>query len=919
LLLADMAAYRELVDGGGVLVGRAAELAAMYAVVDNINARGSVLVAVGEAGIGKSSLLRAAAQHARSAGCLLLQVTGVEVEVGLPFAGLHQLLRPILCDLAVIPPAHQRALRSAFGLEDGPAASELFLTALATLSLVTETAVTRPVAIVADDLQWVDEPTREVLAFLARRVSSDPIVILGARRSGYPDPFGLSMVGMLEVSGLDDRGARQLLVRNAADLSAIDQEAILAQAAGNPLALVELSATARDKARREPALIPLSARLERAFAARINELPQLTRDATLIAAVDTLGQTPELLAATAVLSDASVTLDAFEPASAIGMIDFDLVHVRFRHPLIRSGILQSESSRRHQAAHAALAAVLDQHPYRRIWHRAQSIVGPDDEIADELELTHMESIRRGAITAAISALERSAQLTTDNPKRGRRLLMAAEHAFGLGRADIVDRLITAASTTPLSDLDRARMEWLREIFNDGVPGDVDRILELCRIARASADAGDTDLALNLLLGAALRCWWAHTAAEARAQVASTTLGLPAVQDDPRFVAALAVSEPVLQARTVLDILTKISIETVPEADALRLLGLAAHAVGDQPRALDFLERAEKRLREQGRLGLLTHVLVTQGVVRIDLGDWAGSDSATAEARRLAADTGQPIWSVGPIVNEARSAALQGDSRRGLQLAAEAEQTPILQPLNLFLACTQLARGFALINAGRHAEAFDALRRVFNPADPAHHLREQFSGVMFVAEAGARADRREEARRIISDMEALAEITPSPLLTVHLLYARAVLADDGEAERLYRAGLAADLTRWPWVKARIQFAYGSWLRRQRRVAESREPLRQALSVFTRIGARAWAEHAQTELRAAGDRDTMSVPATPDLLSPQELQIARMAAQGLSNREIGQQLFLSPRTVGSHLYRIFPKLNITSRNQLATMIS
>jgi DNA-binding CsgD family transcriptional regulator/tetratricopeptide (TPR) repeat protein len=906
------------VDGGNVLVGRAAELATMYAAVDNIDVRGSALVAVGEAGIGKSSLLRAAAQYARSAGCLLLEVTGVESEVRLAFAGLHQLLRPILRNLAMIPPTHQRALRSAFGLEDGPVASELFLTALATLSLVTETAVTRPVAIVADDLQWVDDPTREVLAFLARRISSDPIVILGARRGDYPDPFGLSMVGMLEVRGLDNHEAKQLLGRYAADLSAIDQEAVLAQAAGNPLALVELPAAARDKARGEPELIPLTARLERAFAARINELPQLTRDAALIAAVDTLGQTPELLVATAVLSNASVTLDVFEPAAVIGMIDFDLARVRFRHPLIRSGVLQFESSRRRQAAHAALAAVLDQNSYRRTWHRAQSIVGPDDEVADELELSHVESIRRGAITAAISALERSAQLTTDNPKRGRRLLMAAEHAFGLGRADIVDRLISAASEMPLSDLDRARMEWLREIFNDGVPGDVDRILGLCRIARASADAGDIDLALNLLLGAALRCWWTHTAAEARAQVASTTLGISGVHDDPRFVAALAVSEPVLQAGTVLDALTKISVETVPEADALRLLGLAAHAVGDQPRALDFLERAEKRLRDQGRLGLLSHVLVTQGVTRLDLGDWAGSDSATEEARRLAADTGQPIWSIGPIVNEARSAALQGDSRRALQLAAEAEQTPILQSLSLFLACAQLARGFALISAGRHAEAFDALRRIFNPADPAHHLREQFCGVMFVAEAGAHSDRREEARDIISDMEALAEITPSPLLTVHLLYARAVLADDGEAERLYHAGLAADLTRWPWVKGRIQFAYGAWLRRQRRVAESREPLRQALNVFTQIGARTWAEQAKTELRAAGDRHTMSALATPELLTPQELQIARMAAHGLSNREIAQQLFLSPRTVASHLYRIFPKLNVTSRNQLAMMI-
>jgi DNA-binding CsgD family transcriptional regulator len=901
-----------------VLIGRAAELAAMSAHVDAIQTQGSVLVAVGDTGIGKSSLLRAAAQHAWTEGCLVLEVTGVESEAKLPFAGLHQLLRPILSDLDAVPAAQQRALRSAFGLEDGPA-PDLFLTALAALSLVSEVAVTRPVVILADDLQWVDETTREVLAFLARRIRSDPIVILAAQRTGYPEPFAASAFEVLRVPGLDDSDARELLRHSAGDLSAADQEAVLAQAVGNPLALVELSAAARSGADSGQTFIPLTARLERAFAARIDEQPRLTRDALLVAAVDPGGETSEVLAATRVLSGAAVTLDVFEPAAATGMIDFDQVHVRFRHPLMRSGTLQSEPSRRQQAAHSALAAVLEHNPYRRTWHRAQSIVGPDDQIADELERSHVESIRRGAVSAAISALERSAQLTTDHPTRGRRLLLAAQHAFGLGRADIVDRLITAASVMPLSELDQARMEWLREIFNDGVPGDAGRVLELCSIAKASADAGDTDLALNLLLGAALRCWWSNTGAEARARVASVTLNLPGWHDDPRYVAALAVAEPLRQGRTVLDILSRISVETVDDAEALRLYGQAAHAVGNQPRAIDFLDRSEKRLRDQGRLGLLSHVLGVQGVVRLDLGDWAGGDSAIEEGRRLAADTGQPIWSIGPLVNEARSAGLHGDSRRGLELAAESERAPTLRPLSLFLTCAQLARGFSLITAGRPAEAFDALRRVFDPADPAHHVREQLCGVMFLAEAGVHADRREDARRIIEDMEALAAITPSPLLAVQLLYARAVLADDGEAEGRYREGLAADLTRWPWVRARIQLAYGEWLRRQRRVAESREPLRQALTVFEEIGARTWAEQAQTELRAAGDRQTTPRSASLKLLSPQELQIARMAAQGLSNREIGHQLFLSPRTIGSHLYRIFPKLDISSRNQLAAVLS
>ena len=904
------------------LVGRAGELAALFDLIDDIKRQGAVLVVLGDAGIGKSSLLRAAADHAWTQGCVLLEATGVESETQLPFAGLHQLLRPILADLDAVPPAQQRALRAAFGIEDAPA-PDLFLTALAALSLITETATSRPVVIVADDVQWLDNPTRDVLAFLARRVTSDPIVMLFAQRSGYPSAISDQGAPDLQLRGLDDGSARELLARAAADLSVSEREAVLHQAVGNPLALVELPLAWRGSRRigdhTERSVVPLSARLERAFAARIDELPSATRDALLIAAIDPEEETAEILSAARTLAAEPLTIDVFEPAAAVGIVEFDQARVRFRHPLMRSGILQGESSRRRQAAHAAVAAVLSGHAFRRTWHHAQAIIGPDDGIADELEQSHLESIRRGAVTTAISALERSAQLTTDLATRGRRLLLAAEHAFGLGRADIVDRLVTAAANGPLSDLDRARMEWLREIFNDGVPGDSARVLILCHIAERSAAAGDTDLALNLLLGAALRGWWADTGPEARARVASVTTGLSGVTDDPRYVAALAVSEPILAGRTVLEILSEVSVETVDDADGLRLLGMAAHAVGDQPRAADYLDRAEKRLRDQGRIGLLPHVLGMQGAVRIDLGDWARADSASEEGRRLAADTGQPIWSTGTLVNEARAAGLRGNSRLAFQLAAECEQTPTLGPLTDFLACAQLARGFALITAGRHNDAFDALRRVFDPADPSHHHREQFCGVTFLAEAAVYADRRDEGRRIITDMEHIARITPSPLLHTHLLYARAVLADDQDAERLYRAALATDLTRWPWISARIQFAYGTWLRRQRRVAESREPLRQALTMFRLIGGHTWAEQARAELRAAGDRQMTAETASIDVLSPQEQQIAKLAAQGLSNREIGEQLFLSPRTVGSHLYRIFPKLDITSRTQLAARLA
>jgi len=232
---------------------------------------------------------------------------------------------------------------------------------------------------------------------------------------------------------------------------------------------------------------------------------------------------------------------------------------------------------------------------------------------------------------------------------------------------------------------------------------------------------------------------------------------------------------------------------------------------------------------------------------------------------------------------------------------------------------QLIRGFGLISAGQHTEAYEALARLFDPADPAFHLSDRFHGVMFLAEAAVHAGRVKDARSVMTGLEAEAVTTPAPTLHRQLSYARAVLADDDEAEGLFAEALRADLTRWPWLRARLELAYGRWLRRQRRVAQARPPLRSAQITFDLIGATSWAEQARSELRAAGERAQTQEPAAQDVLSAQELQIARLAAEGLSNREIGERLFLSPRTVGSHLYRIYPKLEITSRAQLAAKLA
>jgi ATP/maltotriose-dependent transcriptional regulator MalT len=385
------------------------------------------------------------------------------------------------------------------------------------------------------------------------------------------------------------------------------------------------------------------------------------------------------------------------------------------------------------------------------------------------------------------------------------------------------------------------------------------------------------------------------------------------------VAALAVSEPLLRGTAVTGLLSHVVLESVGDADALRLLGMAAHAIGDEVRCADFLERAETKLRDEGRLGLLPHVFGLQIQASSELGDWRRAAAAAEEGRRLAAETGQPIWSAGTLVGDARAAALRGDADTALRLAAQAEDAANHAELNDLLACVQLARGFAWASTGAYEDAYEAIRRVFDPSDPSHHQRELFAGIMSLAEAAVHCGRRADARRVLATTERTAEITPSPILHVHLRYARAVLADDGQAEALYQDALGHHLTRWPLARARLELAYGTWLRRQRRAIESRTPLRSAHTIFDIIGAASWAEQAQTELRAAGARTTARGPTADEVLSPQELLIARLAGAGLSNREIGQRLYLSHRTVGSHLYRIFPKLGVTSRAQIASRLA
>jgi DNA-binding CsgD family transcriptional regulator len=875
----------------------------------------------GDPGVGKSTLLNAVGAMARATGALVVEVSGVESEGMAPFVGLDRLLRPLLSTPVSMPAVQRRALMTAFKMKEGPA-PELFLIALAALTLIVASASSRPVVLIVDDVQWVDAPTIEVLGFISRRLHDDPVAVIFGLREGHDISVSDEQTYEIAVSGLAGDAAGELLDSVAPGLTHGDRLTILEHAQGNPLALVELPRAWRaagSGVRGVPSTgVPLSTRLEHTFAARVTDLPPSTRDALLIAAIDADGNLAEVQDATRILAGADAS-DLLEPAEEAGLVRLDDLIVRFRHPLVRSGVLSIASAQQRRAAHAALSAALPPHSYRRIWHHALAVEGTDDNLADELDASAVDSVRRGSVITAVASLERAAQLTSLSRRRGRRLLLAAQYAFGLGRADMVSRLVDAAVADDLSELDVARAEWLREIFSEGELGDSARIRELCRFAALSEEAGETDLALDLLSSAALRCWWAVAAGWARDRVVEVAESLSSAQDDPRCIAAIAVARPVEKGAQTHTRLSSPSARRVSDADGLLQLGMAARALGAEADAADYFDRSASELRKQGRLGLLSHVHAIQAAVLLDLGHWRRAEHSLDEARNLAKDTGQPPWATGTVAVHSVFSALTGDTAGALERAEMVEKTSSSPPVNDWLSLAQLARGISHLASGQHASAYTALEPLFEPQDPRHHPRQQFSAIMFIAEAAVGCGALDEARRLIDRMEETAAVTPSPILGIHLLYAKAVLATDAEAEGLYRYALEQDLTRWPWPRARVQLAYGNWLRRHRRPIDSREPLRRSLGTFELIGAPDWAQQARSGLRAAGEVNSEMNVVAASLLSSQELEIATLAAQGLSNREIGERLYLSPRTVGSHLYRIFPKLAVRSRSQLASRLS
>ncbi|MFJ9780181.1 AAA family ATPase [Amycolatopsis sp. NPDC101161] len=976
------------------LHGREAELKELGELVDGPEDRSGVVIR-GEAGIGKSALVAETAHAASVAGLRVLRTTGAEAEQNLAYAGLHQLLYPARAGVAELPAPQRDALRTALGLADG-ASPSAYLVGLAALTLLAEEAAAKPLLLVAEDVHWLDRASADVLAFVARRIENEPIVLVATLREGAASPLLDAGLAPMVLDRLAADDAADLLDAVAPRLAPAVRTRLLTEAAGHPLALTELPSADFDGL--DPVL-PLTERLERTFTARVASLPEATRTALLVAALNETTALAETLTATGALLDGACDSDAGwagpaggsrggragsasgsgaaqqvaggreEPASSGGagqpsaggrgeqplrsgagqpaadgragsassghahqpsaeptfavepdvlapavearLVELSAGTVTFRHPLMRSAIPAAATAAERRRAHLALVAALRDQPDRRAWHQAAATAGPEETVAAELERTAERARYRGGAAAAIAALEQAARLSEQPEARTDRLLQAAELAVESGQRETAERLVRAAN--PAGKRQRATASRLLSEFEDGVREDPARVAELAVVAENAAKDGETDAALRILWSAAMRCFWTEPGPAARKALLDVADALPVAADDPRIVAVTAYVAPFERGRGVLEKLKELAARTGADPEVDRYLGSAALQVGAFDLAARFSAAAAPGLRAQGRLGALPRALAVLAWSRVRLGDLAGAVPAAAEAVRFAHETGQPFMAGLATAVQGEIAALRGDHKQAKTLCAEAERTGLAAGARPVLATVQLTRGLTNLSEGRFEDAFADLRRTLDPGDPAYQLALRAYCVAELAEAAIRAGRTDDLRDVLAELECLD--SPSPALHIGLRYARAVL--DPSDERFAEA-LGADLSGWPAERGRVHLAFGEWLRRQRRVVESRTHLRTARETFDALGMTAWAERARRELRGAGESSPNRGPDAREKLTPHELSIAQLAAEGLTNREIGQRLYLSHRTVGTHLHRIFPKLGVSSRADLAATL-
>lgn len=913
----------------GLAVGRDAELARLAALVDTAPVHGQVLVVLGDAGMGKSMLLASAADRARSAGMRVLWATGREMEASLAFAGLHELLIPVLGAAAALPQRQAQALLGALGLSAEPAAADRLVTGIAALTLLSDVTASAPVLAVIDDAQWLDRSSLDVLAFVGNRLDAERVaLLLGMRGHAPPDGFDRG-VPELRLEPLSAADATLLLDRQPRPPRGQARAQVLAQAAGNPMALIELTKAIADDpaASRRWAAEPLPPgdRITAVITARLAALPETVRAALLLAAV---AEETDVRAAAG--GTPGLDPQALAQAEQAGLVVADRTGVRFSHPLVRSAIYHSAPFSQRAAAHRQLAGALDDQPDRQAWHLAAATLHPDEGVASVLEATATQAQRRGGMAAAAQALERAAELSPAPQDQARRLVSAASAAVTAGQGDWVQDLTTRAlaiATEPETRL-RARSNAGWALAYAGRRSAA--FAALVSVAEEAA-ADFPALAWEALADAATAAYQAGTP-DSRQAVSRVLRLLEEPQPTlPRGRGArpdisarkawiLACTDPVGARSQLVPYLRSLAGNPVVEATLWRV-GSAAWLLDETDLAIRMLQDAMDRLRAPGRKGTSGGGLTALGWLYIDTGRWEEALEAAAEAADLAEANGMRMVAASADLITATVLAMRADSGPARTHAERALAAVDPAESGLIASRAWRALGVAALADGDHFLAFTRLCQLFSPSGTPIHNVFSYLGVADLADAAVRADRRGEGNGLIERALSGLDRAASSRLKQLIARARGILAEPANAGTYFAAALA-DPTgeQWPFERAQLRLDYGEWLRRRRRINEAKPELVLALETFRRLGARSWVQRAEAELRASGVAVT-SAEHAPDLmkeLTPQQRQIVRLAAAGLTNREIGDRLLLSPRTVASHLYRSFPKLGITDRYKLREVI-
>jgi DNA-binding CsgD family transcriptional regulator len=926
----------DIADPGSGLRGRGDECGALDRLVADARAGHSgVLVLRGEAGAGKSALLEFVV--GRAVDCRIARAAGVESEMELAFAGLHQLCGPMLDHLERLPGPQRDALGTAFGLSAG-GAPDRFLVGLAVLSLLADVAEEQPLVCVVDDAQWLDQASAQALAFVARRLLAEPVALVFAARTGGPEQApeqgpeqapeqgpkqGLEGLPELPVRGLSDPDARAVLeaaLRGPLDEAVRDR--IVAESRGNPLALLELprGLTPAELAGGFglPGVKPLASLIEQGFVRRLEPLPAQTRRLLLTAAAEGAGDVTLLWRAAGRLG---IGRDAVAAAQTAGLIESG-PRIRFRHPLVRSAAYRSASAGDRRDVHAALAEVTDPvlDPDRRAWHRAHAAAGRDEAVAAELEQSASRAQARGGLAAAAAFLDRAAALTPEPPRRSARALAAAQAKHQAGAADAALGLLAMAEAGPLDELQRARADLLRGqiAFTSGRGGAAPALL---LAAARRLEPLDAALARDTYLEAFSATMFAGQLAGdvGVREVARAARGVPS-SPQPRngdqlldgravlftdgYPAAVPISRRALQT---------FCREDVSATDGLRWLWLATLTAADlwDDESWHVLSTRHVRIaRQAGALNDLPLALNSRVFVHLFAGELGAAASLVEELKSVREATGSNFAPYGALA----LAALSGQAGEVDELIGARMSEVVPSGDGLWLTVSRWASAVLGNGLGRYEQALAAARQVCE--DPPQQFGFWVWSLAELVEAGVRCGQAGRASGALQQLAETARASGTDWALGMEARSRAQLSEGSTAENLYTEAIERlGRTRVRLDFARARLLYGEWLRREGRRVDAREQLRAAHQLLTAMGVEGFAERARRELAATGETVHKQRDAEPrEELTAQETQIARLAGDGRTNPEIGAELFISPRTVEWHLHKVYPKLGISSRRQL-----